>query len=118
MAQFNIALTEERWHGLLSQIEKTKPFPTCLKKFSIRFCLPNPRKGLAMPYERAENRTAYRNGFRDRQQTTLREKLDLTLKRFQNGLLEKYYSFLAVDAMSEGSRVRSKGLLVAPCCEL
>lgn len=96
MAQFNITLTEEHLHGLFVSDGKDKAFSNLLEEIFNQVLVAQSKEQVcAAPYERTEDRTAYRNGFRDRQLTTRVGTLTLHVPRHRNGdfsteLFERY----------------------------
>ena len=71
MAQFNITITEELLHGLFLSNGRDEAFSKLLEEIFNQVLLAQSTDQIrAQPYERTEERTAYRNGFRDRQMTT------------------------------------------------
>jgi hypothetical protein len=71
MAQFNITITEELLHGLFLSNGRDEPFSKLLEEIFNQVLLAQSSEQVgAEPYERTEERTAYRNGFRDRQMTS------------------------------------------------
>ncbi|NLB66932.1 MAG: IS256 family transposase [Bacteroidales bacterium] len=86
MAQFNITITEELLHGLFLSNGRDEAFSKLLEEIFIQVLLAQSSEQIgAEPYERAEERTAYRNGFRDRQMTTRVGALTLKVPRHRNG---------------------------------
>jgi len=110
-------------------------FQNCLKQYSTRFFWGSqPSNWALLRMKRTEDRTAYRNGFRERDLTTrkleivteelcgksfskstvssLCQRLEPIVEAFRNRPLNKRYPFLIVDAIylkvREGGRVRSK----------
>ena len=75
---------------------KIRHFPTYLKTIFNQVLVAQSKEQVcAAPYERTEDRTAYRNGFRDRQLTTRVGTLTLHVPRHRNGdfsteLFERY----------------------------
>jgi transposase-like protein len=66
MAQFNITITEELLHGLFLSNGK-EVFSKMLEKIFNQILLAQSTEQIgAEPYERTEERTVYRNGFRNR----------------------------------------------------
>ena len=96
MAQFNITLTEEHLHGLFLSNGRDEAFAKLLEDIFNQVLLAQSTEQLgAGPYERTENRTAYRNGTRDRPLTTRVGTLTLEIPRHRNGefsteLFERY----------------------------
>ena len=71
MAQLNITLDTELLHGLFTKDTKDEAFSKLLEVILNQVLLSQSTEQLgAEPYERCEDRTAYRNGFRDRELTT------------------------------------------------
>jgi putative transposase len=71
MAQFNITITEELLHGLFLSNGRDEAFSKLLEEIFNQVLLAQSSEQVgAEPYERTEERTAYRNGFRDRQMTS------------------------------------------------
>jgi putative transposase len=71
MAQYNITITEELLHGLFLSNGRDEAFSKLLEEIFNQVLLSQSTEQIgAQPYERTEGRTAYRNGFRDRQLTT------------------------------------------------
>src|SRR5690606_25986984 len=71
MAQFNITITEELLHGLFLSNGRDEAFSKLLEEIFNQILLAQSTEQIGVePYERTEERTAYRNGFRDRQMTT------------------------------------------------
>jgi putative transposase len=71
MAQFNITITEKLLHGLFLSNGRDEAFSKLLEEIFNQVLLAQSSEQVgAEPYERTEERTAYRNGFRDRQMTT------------------------------------------------
>jgi transposase-like protein len=86
MAQFNITITEELLHGLFLSNGRDEAFSKLLEEIFNQVLLAQSSEQIgAEPYERAEERTAYRNGFRDRQMTTRVGTLTLRVPRHRNG---------------------------------
>lgn len=96
MAQYNITLTEEHLHGLFVSDGKDKAFSNLLEEiFNQVLVAQSDDQISAAPYERTDDRTAYRNGYRDRQLTTRVGTLTLHVPRHRNGdfsteLFERY----------------------------
>ena len=68
MAQINITLNTELLHGLFSKDGKDDAFSNLLETILNQVLEAQSTEQLgAGPYERTEERTAYRNGFRDRE---------------------------------------------------
>jgi len=71
MAQLNITLDTELLHGLFTKDSKDEAFSKLLEAILNQVLLAQSAEQLgAEPYERNDDRTAYRNGFRDRDLTT------------------------------------------------
>jgi transposase-like protein len=86
MAQFNITITEELLHGLFLSNGRDEVFSKLLEEIFNQVLLAQSSEQVgAEPYERTEERTAYRNGFRDRQMTTRVGTLTLRVPRHRNG---------------------------------
>jgi putative transposase len=86
MAQFNITITEELLHGLFLSNGRDEAFSKLLEEIFNQVLLAQSSEQIgAEPYERTEERTAYRNGFRDRQMTTRVGTLTLRVPRHRNG---------------------------------
>jgi putative transposase len=97
MTQFNITLTEEELHGLFLSNSRDKAVAKLLEKIfnEILICQSTEQLG-AKPYERTDNRRAYRNGHYDRDLVTRVGTLNLKIPRHRNGdefsteLFERY----------------------------
>jgi putative transposase len=86
MAQYNITITEELLHGLFLSNGRDEAFSKLLEEIFNQVLLSQSTEQIgAQPYERTEGRTAYRNGFRDRQLTTRVGALTLRVPRHRNG---------------------------------
>ena len=86
MAQFNITITEELLHGLFLSNGRDEAFSKLLEEIFNQVLLAQSSEQIgAEPYERTETRTAYRNGFRERQLTTRVGTLTLRVPRHRNG---------------------------------
>jgi len=86
MAQYNITITEELLHGLFLSNGRDEAFSKLLEEIFNQVLLSQSTEQIgAQPYERTEERTAYRNGFRDRQLTTRVGALTLRVPRHRNG---------------------------------
>jgi transposase-like protein len=86
MAQFNITITEELLHGLFLSNGRDEAFSKLLEEIFNQILLAQSTEQIgAEPYERTEERAAYRNGFRDRQMTTRVGTLTLRVPRHRNG---------------------------------
>ena len=71
MAQLNITLDTELLHGLFTKDNRDEAFSKLLEVILNQVLIAQSTEQLgADPYERSEGRTAYRNGFRDRELTT------------------------------------------------
>jgi len=96
MAQFNITLNEKHLHGLFVSNGRDEAFAKLLEEIFNQVLLVQSTEQLgAAPYERTEDRTAYRNGTRDRPLTTRVGTLTLQIPRHRNGefsteLFERY----------------------------
>lgn len=85
-AQFNITITEELLHGLFLSDGRDEAFSKLLEEIFNQVLLAQSTEQIgAQPYERTEERTAYRNGFRERQLTTRVGTLTLRIPRHRNG---------------------------------
>ena len=72
MAQINLTLNTELLHGLFSKNGKDDAFAKLLSAILNQVLEAQSAEQLgANPYERTEERTAYRNGFRERDLTTM-----------------------------------------------
>lgn len=86
MAQFNITLESELLHGLFSKDGRDDAFSRLLETILNQVLLAQSAEQLgAGPYERTEDRTAYRNGFRERGLTTRVGTITLNVPRHRNG---------------------------------
>jgi len=86
MAQLNITLNTELLHELFSKETKDQAFTKLLEEILNQVLLAQSAEQLgAAPYERSEQRTAYRNGFRDRDLTTRIGTITLRVPRHRNG---------------------------------
>jgi transposase-like protein len=86
MAQFNITITEELLHGLFLSNGRDEAFSKLLEEIFNQVLLAQSSEQLrAEPYERTEERTAYRNGYRNRELTTRVGTLTLRVPRHRNG---------------------------------
>jgi putative transposase len=96
MAQFNITLTEEELHGLFLGNSRDEAVAKLLEKIFNEVLRYQSTEQLgAKPYERTEQRKAYRNGYYDRGLTTRIGTLNLRVPRHRNGdfsteLFERY----------------------------
>ena len=71
MARLNITLDTELLHGLFTKDSKDEAFSKLLEAILNQVLLAQSSEQLgAQPYERSNDRTAYRNGLRDRELTT------------------------------------------------
>jgi putative transposase len=86
MAQFNITITEELLHGLFLSNGRDEAFSKLLEEIFNQVLLAQSSEQIrAEPYERTEERTAYRNGYRNRELTTRVGTLTLRVPRHRNG---------------------------------
>lgn len=86
MAQLNITLDTDLLHGLFTKDTKDEAFSKLLEAILNQVLLAQSSEQLgAEPYERSEDRTAYRNGFRDRDLTTRIGTITLRVPRHRNG---------------------------------
>jgi transposase-like protein len=86
MAQLNITLDTELLHGLFTKDTKDEAFSKLLEAILNQVLLAQSSEQLgAEPYERCDERTAYRNGFRDRELTTRIGTITLKVPRHRNG---------------------------------
>ena len=86
MAQLNITLDTELLHGFFTKDSKDEAFSKLMEAILNQVLLSQSTELLgAEPYERSEDRTAYRNGFRDRELTTRIGTISLTVPRHRNG---------------------------------
>ena len=86
MAQLNITLDTELLHGLFTKDSKDEAFSKLLEAILNQVLLAQSTEQLgAEPYERNDDRTAYRNGFRDRDLTTRIGAITLKVPRHRNG---------------------------------
>ena len=86
MAQLNITLDTELLHGLFTKDSRDEAFSKLMEEILNQVLLSQSTEQLgAEPYERSEDRTAYRNGFRDRSLTTRIGSITLTVPRHRNG---------------------------------
>jgi putative transposase len=86
MAQFNITLSGEHLKDLFLSNGKDEAFSRLLEEIFNQVLLAQSTEQLrAKPYERTDERTAYRNGTRERQLTTRVGKLTLKVPRHRNG---------------------------------
>ncbi|MGI6373282.1 MAG: IS256 family transposase [Caldicoprobacterales bacterium] len=86
MAQYNITITEELLHGLFLSNGRDEAFSKLLEEIFNQVLLAQSSEQLrAEPYERTEERTAYRNGYRNRELTTRVGTITLRVPRHRNG---------------------------------
>ena len=86
MTQLNITLNTELLHGLFTKDSRDEAFSKLMEEILNQVLLSQSTQQLgAEPYERSEDRTAYRNGFRDRSLTTRIGSITLTVPRHRNG---------------------------------
>lgn len=86
MAQFNITLTTELLHGLFTTDGRDEAFSKLLEEILNQVLLAQSTEQIgAERYERSDNRTCYRNGFRDRQLTTRIGTITLQVPRLRGG---------------------------------
>lgn len=86
MAQFNITLETEQLHDLFSKDGRDDAFSKLLETILNQVLMVQSAEQLcASPYERTEDRTAYRNGFRERDLTTRIGTITLRVPRHRNG---------------------------------
>jgi len=86
MAQLNITLDTELLHGLFTKDSKDEAFSKLLEAILNQVLLAQSSEQLgAEPYERCDDRTAYRNGLRDRGLTTRIGSITLKVPRHRNG---------------------------------
>lgn len=86
MAQLNITLDTELLHGLFTKDNRDDAFSKLLEVILNQVLIAQSTEQLgADPYERSEDRTAYRNGFRDRELTTRVGTLTLRVPRHRDG---------------------------------
>ncbi len=86
MAQLNITLDTELLHGLFTKDTREEAFSKLLEQILNQVLLAQSAEQLgAQPYERSEERTAYRNGFRERSLTTRIGTITLKVPRHRNG---------------------------------
>lgn len=96
MAQFNITLSEEDLHALFISDGRDEAVSKLLEQVFNQILIAQSTEQLcALPYERTENRTAYRNGTYGRELTTRVGTLNLRIPRHRNGefsteLFERY----------------------------
>ncbi|WKY43752.1 IS256 family transposase [Eubacteriaceae bacterium ES2] len=86
MAQLNITLDTELLHGLFTKDSRDDAFSKLLEAILNQVLVAQSAEQLgAQPYERCEERTAYRNGFRERELTTRIGGVTLRVPRHRNG---------------------------------
>jgi len=86
MAQINLTLNTELLHGLFSKNGKDDAFAKLLSAILNQVLEAQSAEQLgANPYERTEERTAYRNGFRERDLTTRVGTITLRIPRHRGG---------------------------------
>ncbi|WKY46588.1 IS256 family transposase [Eubacteriaceae bacterium ES3] len=86
MAQLNITLDTELLHGLFTKDSRDEAFSKLLETILNQVLVAQSAEQLgAERYERCEDRTAYRNGFRDRELTTRIGGITLRIPRHRNG---------------------------------
>jgi transposase-like protein len=86
MAQLHITLDTNLLHGLFTKDSKDEAFSKLLEAILNQVLLAQSSEQLgAEPYERTEDRIAYRNGFRDRELTTRIGAITLRVPRHRNG---------------------------------
>ncbi|HBH13304.1 MAG TPA: IS256 family transposase [Clostridiales bacterium] len=86
MAQLNITLDTELLHGLFTKDSKDEAFSKLMEAILNQVLLAQSTEQLgAEPYERSDDRTAYRNGFRDKPLTTRIGSIILRRPRHRNG---------------------------------
>ncbi len=86
MAQYNITITEELLHGLFLSNGRDEAFSKLLEEIFNQVLLAQSSEQIrAEPYERTEERTAYRNGYRNRELTTRVGTITLRVPRHRNG---------------------------------
>ena len=86
MAQLNITLDTELLHGLFTKDTKDEAFSKLLEAVLNQVLVAQSAEQIgAQPYERCDERTAYRNGFRDRKLTTRIGTITLSVPRHRNG---------------------------------
>ena len=96
MTQINITLETELLHELFTKDGKNDAFSKLLETILNQVLMEQSKEQLgAAPYERTEDRTAYRNGFREREMTTRIGTITLRIPRHRNGefsttLIERY----------------------------
>ena len=96
MAQYHITLTEAHLHGLFTGDGRDQAFSKLLEEIFNQVLLHQSKEQIgAEPYERTDQRRAYRNGYRNRELTTRVGTLTLRVPRHRNGefsteLFEQY----------------------------
>lgn len=86
MTQINITLETELLHELFTKDGKNDAFSKLLETILNQVLMEQSKEQLgAAPYERTEDRTAYRNGFRERELTTRIGTITLRIPRHRNG---------------------------------
>jgi transposase-like protein len=86
MAQLNITLDTELLHGLFTKDSRDDAFSKLMEAILNQVLVAQSAEQLgAQPYERCEERTAYRNGFRERDLTTRIGGITLRVPRHRNG---------------------------------
>lgn len=86
MAQLNITLDTELLHGLFMKDTKDEAFSKLLEAILNQVLLAQSAEQIgAQPYERSDERMAYRNGFRERGLTTRIGSITLDVPRHRNG---------------------------------
>lgn len=86
MAQLNITLDTELLHGLFTKDTKDEAFSKLLEAILNQVLVAQSAEQIgAQPYERCDERTAYRNGFRERELTTRIGTITLRVPRHRNG---------------------------------
>jgi len=86
MTQINITLETELLHELFIKDGKNDAFSKLLETILNQVLMEQSKEQLgAAPYERTEDRTVYRNGFREREMTTRIGTITLRIPRHRNG---------------------------------
>jgi len=86
MAQIKLNLDTDLLHELFSKEGRNKGMTRLMESILNQVLELQAEEQLgAKPYERSENRTAYRNGYRDRQLKTRIGKITLSVPRFRSG---------------------------------
>ena len=86
MAQLNITLDTDILHGIFTSNGKDEAFSKLLESILNQVLIAQAANQIgAEPYERNDERMAYRNGFRDRQMTTRIGTITLQVPRLRNG---------------------------------